>query len=332
MMKKTLTFLSLIILVGQVSFAQQEPMFTKYMFNSLIFNPAYAGSKEHMSLNLLHRTQWYEIDGAPTTQTLTAHTPLRNERVAVGFSMINDKIGPTNTVGANIIYAYRIPLGKSLKLSIGLQGGIENTRADWNELVLQDQVDEAYANNLSSFRPNFGAGFYIYNRNFYIGGSSPHLVETDFRPEGTTQIYARQFRHYYFMSGAAIPLNGDALVFKPSILMKNVGLDKRFSKIESFRDVGAPNEIDFDISFLFQQTLWVGASFRTSWAKLDDGRSSHDSADIWISYLLKNGFRFGAAYDYPVTELSNVTSGAFEIMLGYEFSFDERKVVTPRYF
>ncbi len=331
-MKRTLTFLMFLILAGQVAFAQQEPMFTKYMFNSLIFNPAYAGSKEHMSMNLLHRSQWWEIDGAPTTQTLTAHTPLRNERVAVGFSMINDAIGPTNTLGANLIYAYRIPLGNAVKLSIGLQGGIENTRADWGELLLENTVDEAYANNLSSFRPNFGAGLYLYSKNFYFGAASPHLIEYDLRPEATTQIYARQIRHYYFMTGAAIPINGDALIFRPSILWKNVGLDKRFAKIQAFEDIGAPNEVDFDISFLFHESLWLGASFRTSWAKLESGRSSHDSADIWASLLLKNGFRIGAAYDYPVTELSNVTSGAFEIMLGYEFSFDERKVVTPRYF
>ncbi len=331
-MKRTLTFLSLVVLIGQSAFAQQDPMFTKYMFNSLVFNPAYAGSKEHMSVNLLHRTQWYEIDGAPTTQTLAAHTPLRNERVAVGFSMINDVIGPTNTVGANVIYAYRIPFGEKLKLSIGLQGGIESYKADWTDLNLEDPDDQSFAMPISRFLPNFGAGFYLSSKHFYFGGSVPHLVEYDLRPEAVTEIYARETRHYYFMTGAAIPINGDALVFKPSILWKNVGLDKSLSKIESFRNIGAPNEVDFDISFLFQQTLWLGASFRTSWAKLENGRSSHDSADIWVSYLMKNGFRFGAAYDYPVNELSNVTSGAFEIMLGYEFSFDERKVVTPRYF
>ncbi len=332
MMKKTLTSLALILMFGSIAFAQQQPMFTKYMFNSLIFNPGYAGSKGHMSVGLLHRTQWYEIDGAPTTQTITAHTPLRNDRIAVGFSLINDVIGPTNTVGANVVYAYRIPLGETVKLSIGLQAGLENYKADWTELNLDDEQDPVYQMPVSRFLPNFGAGFYLYNDKFYIGGSSPHLVEYDLRPEAVTQIYAREVRHYYFTAGTAIPLNGDALIFKPSILMKNVGLDKRASKIAAFRDIGAPNEIDLDISFLFQETLWLGASFRTSWAKIQDGRSSHDSADIWLSYLMKNGLRFGAAYDYPVTQLSNVTSGAFEVMVGYEFNFKENRVVTPRYF
>lgn len=134
------------------------------------------------------------------------------------------------------------------------------------------------------------------------------------------------------MAGAAFPINGDALIFKPSILVKNVGWDKRASKLDVFRDIGAPNEFDIDISFLFQETLWLGASFRSSWAKVIDGRSSYDSADIWLSYLLKNGLRIGAAYDYPISELSHVTAGAFELMIGYEFNFNEKKVVTPRYF
>ena len=194
-MKRALTFLTLLFLAGQ-SFGQQEPMFTKYMFNSLIFNPGYAGSSEFLSVGLLHRSQWYEIDGAPTTQTFTAHTPLRNERVGVGFSLINDVIGPSQTIGANLAYAYRIPLGKKLKLSVGLQGGIESYTADWSELNIDQELDPSFATNVSKFLPNFGAGFYLYSDRFYIGGSVPHLVEYDLREENNLEIYARQIRHY----------------------------------------------------------------------------------------------------------------------------------------
>ena len=134
------------------------------------------------------------------------------------------------------------------------------------------------------------------------------------------------------MTGAVLPLQGDALMFKPSLLVKNVGWDKRASKLDAFRDIGAPIEFDIDLSLLFQQTLWVGVSFRSTFAQTFQSTSSHDSADIWVSYLLKNGFRIGAAYDYPLSELSQVTSGAFEIMIGKDFNFNERKVVTPRYF
>lgn len=316
------------IFLGQAAYGQQEPMFTKYMFNSLIFNPAYAGSKNHMTLGLLHRTQWFGIEGAPTTQTFTAHTPLRNERVAVGMSLINDEIGPTQTIGANLIYTYRIPLGEKFKLSVGLQGGLESYKANWTGLNIENTGDQAFADNQSEMLPNFGGGIYLASDHFYIGAASPHLLEHDLRKGAITEIYARQVRHYYFMTGAAIPVNGDALIFKPSILIKNVGLFKSQSKLDSFNDIGAPNEFDVDISFLFQQTLWVGGSFRSTW----NSASSPDSADFWFSYLLKNGFRFGAAYDIPISDLNKVTNGSIEIMLGYEFNFEEKKVVTPRYF
>ncbi|MCU0348835.1 MAG: type IX secretion system membrane protein PorP/SprF [Saprospiraceae bacterium] len=335
-MKKTLTLFTFVLLLGKMAFAQQEPMFTKYIFNSLIFNPGYAGSKDYLSVGLIHRSQWVEIEGAPVTQSFTAHTPLRNERVGVGLSVVNDIIGPSRTTSANLSYAYRIPMGKS-KLSVGLQGGVENYNANWKDLVIDDPDDLVFQENVNLLLPNFGMGLYFYNSKFYIGASSPKLVEYDLKEEGTstTDIYARAVRHFYFTAGAAIPLSGDALVFKPSFIWRNVGADKRLSKLDPFQDIAAPNEFDLDLSLLFHQTLWVGASLRSAFSvePLEKpARSGVGSFDVWASYVLKNGLRIGAAYDYPLNELNRVTSGAFELMVGYEFDFRENKVITPRYF
>ena len=119
-MKKALLPLLLLILISTSGFSQQDPMFTKYMFNSLLFNPAYAGSKDHMAITLLHRDQWWGIEGAPKTQSFTIHSPLKDDRVALGLGVYNDAIGPTNTMSFMTSYAYRINLGKG-KLSFGLQ-------------------------------------------------------------------------------------------------------------------------------------------------------------------------------------------------------------------
>ena len=330
-MKRIWIALLPLVFIGQAVLGQQEPMWTKYMFNSMAFNPGYAGSNEYLSLGLVHRSQWHEIEGAPQTQSFTAHALLRDRKVGIGFSLVNDRIGPTNTTGANLVYAYRIPV-KNYHLSIGLQAGIENYRADWTQLQLAENMDEAFEMNVNSMLPNFGAGIYLYSKYSYFGFSVPFLVEYDLRSNVQTNIYSRQVRHYYFMAGVAIPVAGDALVFKPSFLFKNVGLDKKASKIDAFRDIGAPNEFDIDLSLLFHERFWLGTSFRSSLEKVAGGKSSHDSADIWVSYFMENGFRLGLAYDYPLSELSTVTSGAFEVMLGYEFNFNERKVATPRYF
>lgn len=334
-MKKILTVVVMIFVLGGSAYSQQDPMFTKYMFNSLIFNPAYAGSKDYMSVGILHRTQWANFEGAPTTQTVTLHTPLKNERVGVGFSMINDVIGPSNSFGANFSYAYRIPMGSNgAKLSIGLQAGIENYRADFNQLNLQTDVDPTFL-NVNQWNPNFGAGIFYYSRNFYAGVSCPQLVEYDLADQsviGQTDIYARNYRHFFFTMGTAIPIKGDNLVFKPSLLVKNVGVDKQFAP-EIFQNIGAPTEFDIDLSLLFQQTFWIGASFRAGVQSFGSGaKTSYDSADVWFSWNMPNGLRLGAAYDYPLTEINTVTAGSFEVMLGYEFNYVTKATVTPRYF
>ncbi len=322
--------------------AQQDAMFTKYMFNSLVYNPAYAGAKDHLAIGLLHRTQWWGIEGAPTTQTLTAHTPLKNERVGVGINLINDNIGPTHTIHANLSYAYRIPFGNS-KLAIGVQGGIMNWSANWNELTLEShsvgQQDEAFdaESNPSFLLPNFGGGIYFYNEKFYMGFGVPHLIEHDLRKKGLnddgilSEQWAKQYRHYFLSAGLAMPLNGEMLVLKPSILVKNVGLFSNWNKDEQYRGFGAPNEFDIDLSLLFYQTFWIGASFRSAFEAFNDS-SSFDSIDIWASYYLANGLRIGAAYDYTLTKLQNPAQGSFEVMLGYEFNYKTKQLVTPRYF
>ncbi|MEM9919345.1 MAG: type IX secretion system membrane protein PorP/SprF [Bacteroidota bacterium] len=332
-MRKNYTLAALLLLIAVGANAQQDAMFTKYMFNSLAYNPAYAGSKEHMSIALLHRTQWWGISGGPSTQSFTIHSPMRNKRVGLGFSAINDVIGPTNTMQANVSYAYRLPIGKG-KLAVGLQGGILNWRADWDELDLQDNTDDAFAEMEPSYwLPNFGAGIYYYTNNFYMGFSAPQLIEYDLREENiNTAQWSKQYRHYYFATGAAIPVSGDAIIFKPSILIKNVGLLSTLSKDEAYQNVGAPTEFDVDISFLFYNALWVGASFRSSIEAFTDDSSSFDSVDAWASYYLANGLRIGAAFDYTLTPLQDVARGSFEVMLGYEFNYVTRQIVTPRYF
>lgn len=337
-MRKLLTLFTFIALVSGTALAQQDAMFTKYVFNSLHYNPAYAGAKDHMAVGVLHRTQWWSIEGAPNTQSFFAHSPLKNKRVGIGLNVFNDNIGPTNNLGANISYAYRIPFGDNgAKLAIGVQGGIENFRANWGELVIYqgEGPDAAFQDNPNLWLPNFGAGIYFYNKKFYAGVSVPHLIENGLYSDNraiTQALWARQYRHYYLTAGAAFELNGEDLIFKPSILVKNVGLDSKLRKDEQFNSIGAPTEFDVDLSLLFYQSLWLGASFRSSIEVFSDGTSSFDSADVWAQYMLANGLRIGAGYDFTITQLQRVAGGSFELMLGYEFDYETKRTVTPRYF
>ncbi|MEL6924852.1 MAG: type IX secretion system membrane protein PorP/SprF [Bacteroidota bacterium] len=335
----TLLFLSFLFLAN-LCFGQQDAMFTKYMFNSLAYNPAFAGTPGYMQTRLLYRNQWTGFEGAPTTQTLTVHTPIM-EKVGLGFSLINDKIGATGSTTANFAYSYRIPFGPG-NLSIGLQGGVMNWRANWNDdgLRFRDPkgTDEAFAEtNPSRWIPNFGAGAFYYAPKWYAGFSVPHMITWDLRKDSKefpieTDKWAKVYNHYFLTAGGIIPLNGPALVFKPSILIKSVGLFGAFSS-GSGNSVGAPTEFDIDASFLIQETLWVGISFRSAFeAAFLGGESSVDSGDIWMTVYLGNGMRVGAAYDYTLTDINRFTNGSFEIMLGYDMNFEVKRVNTPRYF
>lgn len=334
-MRKLLVIL--LVFVSYIASAQQDAMFTKYMFNALSYNPAYAGSKDHMAVGLLHRTQWFGFEGAPSTQTMTIHTPIPNEKIALGVNIVRDAIGPINTLTGNLAYAYRIPIGPG-KLSVGLQGGVLNYKSDYSTLNYRDEGDEAFSMTPENYwLPNFGLGLYYYSDLFYVGAGAPHLIEWDLRRNNVnTQKTSRLYRHYYFSAGAAIPLGSRDLVFKPSALVKSVGLLSNYtagvngSQIEY--SVGAPIEFDIDISFLINKTLWIGGSFRSAFAAESfGGNSSFDSVDAWISVNIKN-LRIGLAYDYPLTEMSNHTVGSAEVMLGYEFGQERSQIVTPRYF
>ena len=121
------------------------------------------------------------------------------------------------------------------------------------------------------------------------------------------------------------------MVFKPSLLVKAAAPDAQFKADSSFSTVGAPTAFNIDLSLFFQETLWVGASFRSS-IEAFNNKSSYDSADFWVAYYLSNGLRIGAAYDYTLTKLQRQAGGSFEVMLGYEFDYKTKRVVTPRYF
>ena len=327
--------------------AQQDPMFTKYMFNALAFNPAYAGTHDYLTSALIVRDQWLTWGksrdsyggGAPMTYAASAHAPLR-ENVGVGAYLSRDEIGSSRSTGLDLSYAYRFRLTEGLRLSLGLQAGVAHVGYDYTGLVIRDGGDDALAGQAGSgLRPNAGAGAYVYAERFYFGASVPRLFEsslTGLREEGVREVdrqVARNYRHLYLAAGAAVPLRDDDFVFKPSVLVKGVGWFGDFATSSQAVDVvRTPTEVDLDVSLLFHRVFWVGASYRTTVDYVLRGESSHDSADLWTAFYLKNGLRLGVAYDYSLTRLQRFGNGSAELLLGYDLNFKTDRVVTPRYF
>ncbi|MBL7925113.1 MAG: type IX secretion system membrane protein PorP/SprF [Bacteroidia bacterium] len=305
--RKRVFLIAIVSMMGLQAHAQFEPQFTQYMFNEMFINPAYAGSREHMAMTALYRNQWVGMDGAPKTQTFSAHTPLRNEKIAVGLSMLHEEIGVTQDFSVFGTYAYRIPTEKGF-FSMAVSGGIIHHQEQLLEVKIQDQGDYSFMGTPRLTVPNMGFGTYYSSRNYYVGLSIPRMLQN--KVDAVTGKASNKvnipYWHYYLMGGYVFTLN-ESVKLKPTCMVKAVS--------------GAPVIADIGAHVLLNEVLWLGGSYRTS-----------DSWAAVVQMQLNKQMRLGYSYDYTLTDLNQFNSGTHEITLGYDFSFNKNKVVTPRYF
>ena len=304
---KTLRFLLIAItslLIFNSVNAQQQALYSQYMFNGLVINPAYAGSNEAASLTLLSRKQWVGMEGAPMTHTFSAHTPLKNEMVGVGLTVMHDQIGVSSQTTVNAAYAYRIPMGRG-KLAMGLQATFANYSAELSSLSMKNIDDPVFLNNdVQSFTPNFGTGIYYYDNKFYAGFSVPQILTPDYTGRQDISI-AKQARHFFFNAGYLMTLNHH-FKLKPNVMVTAVE--------------GAPINYDLNLNLLIKDVLWVGASSR-----------SFEAYNVLMEVQLTDQLKLGYAYGMSNNDLSRFDNGSHEFMLNYVFTFYKNKVVTPRY-
>ncbi len=292
--------------------AQQSSLYTMYMWNQLILNPAYAGSRDAVSASLLSRHQWVGLDGAPSTQVFSIHTPLPNDNIAVGLTVENDRIGPTNTTGIWGDFSYSIQAGEKGKLAFGLRGGVALYQADLRNLENIDPNDQAFFSNVDNQAlPNFGFGVYYHGRRGYVGVASPTLLEGELNSFSVenTNLRGLDNRHYYLMAGYVMNLSADSgsVMFKPSTVIRVVD--------------GAPIAFDFSAMFLIKQKFWIGGAYRFQ-----------DSFAAIGSLHITDHLQVGYAYDFGTSRLNNYHNGSHEVMLSYDFFKPDIKVRSPRYF
>jgi len=301
----------MLLLSVSSAFSQQLPQFTQYMFNTISINPAYAGSRETLSIVGLHRSQWVGLEGGPETQTLSAHAPLRNEKMGLGISFVNDKLGYENFTYLYADYSYTIKVSESTKLAFGAKAGLTHYNLD--EELLNDPfvVDDPFFNDVSNrWSPNVGAGLYLHSQQWYVGLSAPRILNTDYNKgrEGTLDYIALERISYYLTGGYVFNLS-ETTKLKPSVLLKATN--------------GAPLSFDISANFLFNETFWIGGGYR-----VDQNTAAIGAiADFQISKQL----RIGYAYEYPISDLRAYTSGTHEILLMFEV-FKSKRIKSPRYF
>jgi len=297
------------VLLASVSAkAQQPPMYSQYMFNMLNINPAYAGSRGVVTATALYRNQWVGIDGAPQTTSVGFDMPIHEKKIGVGVQLYDDRLGVERTTGLNASYAFRIQLTESGTLSLGLQAGLLNYRANFSEVRTFQPNDPTFNQNISGILPSAAAGIYYNSDRFYIGVSTPALLKTKLSYDNTADVSSVSGRdlHLYLASGFVVNLNQD-LVFKPSILVKAAS--------------GAPIEYDLNTNLWIDNVISFGFSYRT-------GDAIVGMAELQLSKQL----RLGYAYDKTFSNLSSYNTGTHELMLRMEFGTTKGKIASPRYF
>jgi len=314
---RKLILLLLITIVGSYTLNAQIGLYSQYMFNGLVVNPAYAGTVEDaMSLTAFYRNQWATIEGAPQDLSISAHSPVgKNKRVGLGMFLENDKVGLTNWYNIFGSYAYRFPLQNGGTLSAGLQGGISLLQANLLEGTTPDGGFDPALEFESALRPNFGAGLYYYTDLMYVGFSVPYLLKqkklTDKDGVELATESARN-RQYIITGGLVFPIN-DNLKIKPSTLVRYIPSD--YSPILG----------DLSASVFIKDAVSIGATYRVG--------TQIQAFIIMLSYRAPSGLRVGYAYDNSLDALSTYTS-SHEVMIGYDLSRNKgsKTVLTPRYF
>lgn len=298
-----LLFVSMIFVMPSAQ-AQQDSQYTQYMYNTHSVNPAYAGSRGSLSIMGVYRNQWVGLDGAPKTLNFAMHSPIGIKGVGLGLGFVSDQIGPTSESMVTADFSYTITLENELKLAFGMKGGLAIWDMDPTKLNIYNPNDyNLRQENTSS--PVIGSGIYLYTPKWYVGLSTPNILETKYYDDVKVSV-ASEKTHFYLIGGYVFTLNPN-LKLKPAILAKAV--------------VGAPLALDFSANALINENLTLGLAYR-----LDAAVSA------LAGFQITDQMMIGYAYDYDTTSLGNYNSGSHEVFLRFELGTRLKAKVNPRFF
>jgi len=286
------------------------PVYSQYLQNGLVINPAYTGTREVLSGILSYRMQWMGTSGSPLLQSVSFHSPMKNDKVGLGLVAQFMKYGATRSTSIYGSYAYHIKLKKG-KISFGLKGGVDLSNTDYTGLLLNDPDDPVFKTNEKSLvLPNFGTGVYYFSDRFFAGLAIPSFISYRRASSGSVEPY-HSFGEYDFIisAGALIPIS-PLLKFKPSVLIDY-----------SLNDTKQLKQFDINGNFIIADLIWAGVSYRFP----------EQVAVGILQVQVNHQLMFGFSYDYPVGRMNSYSKGSTEFILRYEFRY-KVSAANPRYF
>lgn len=280
--------------------AQNELTVSQYMHNYYAVNPSFAGSRECVSVAGSFRKQWATIESSPMSALVTAHTPMRRERITLGFNAYHQSIHQSTNSGMLFTVGYRANvINRRTWLGLAIQPGLAFRSRNWQKVHTMQPDDDVFMEKETGMAPMLGLGASLYSDKFFVGLSSTTLLVTDDFENKDTR-FAPQEATWIAMGGYWFQLDRH-FALQPSALVD-------FNK----RDGVAA---DLSVSGIYDKKIWLSAAYRTT-------------KDLTVGAAYKPNFRMKIAYNYSLGlgPVKSYSAGSHEISLQYDFVYRVRTV------
>jgi type IX secretion system PorP/SprF family membrane protein len=321
---KRLVYILFFVIIGQVSFAQQLPLYSQYIYNKFLINPAVAGSDGYTSVDLTTRKQWLGLSKSPETFSFSIQTrflkhghivkqsktnktvfrPQNDAKVGLGASFFGYQSGLIQRTGFQVSYAYHIWLQRMTQLSLGLSFTGTFFRINEKELSLEDLNDPLLNDNLRRgiFIPDASAGIYLLNHKYNVGLSVNQLFGASAKLGNNAYSNYTLYRHYYLFGSYSFD-RGKNIELRPAVLIMIS---------EEQRPVVNPL-VEFGLNIVYNQSFWAGLSYRTSGAII---------ANVGLK---RSNVYMGYSFDFSLQEIQKMTYGTHEIHVAWKFGDSARR-------
>jgi type IX secretion system PorP/SprF family membrane protein len=317
---KRLIYILIFMMAGSLAYGQQLPVYSQYLYNKFLINPAVAGSDGYTSVNLTAREQWVGYYGAPRTYSFSVqarmlkrsyilkqssvrmqvYRPKTDGKVGLGGYIFSDKNGIIHRTGFQVSYSYHMWLRNSTQLSLGLAFTGYHYKIDEREINFEDPNEPLLYSNLRRgvFVPDATFGVYLLNARYSIGFSAEQLFEAAAKIGNGAYKNIKVKRQYYLFGNYTYAIN-TSIDLEPSVLLM------MSEQLKPQADIG--------LTYIYNQAFWAGLAYRTSGALI---------ASTGFKYL---NLWFGYSFDFTLSEIQRVTYGTHEITVALKFGDTARR-------
>ncbi len=311
-MKKYLRYLLIQIALASapgLALAQQDPIFTQYMFNQQAINPSYAGIWDKIGFYTMVRKQWAGIQRSPLTEMISFHMPLKNKSVGLGLNIIGDQFSRERRLSVFGDYAFEVLLTPEVRMRMGIKFGFTNFQNPLTDYKLYPDgiYDPAFGEDVQiDFMPNFGVGTFIYSEKFFFSLGIPRLIQNTFKANYNNYSSLAEARNLYVSGGYVFDIMR-YLKFKPTALVR--------------ASIGVPVQAELAGNLCINERMWVGLMYRTG-----------SSLCAIVQWQFDNNLRIGYAMDFAFTEIYKYQNGTYEFTISYDIDFYGRSYMRHKYF